>query len=149
MREQLTIPVQIRESDEGQILSGVILAEGRAATGGRRELFVPGSVTWPVEGMDLLIRHGGPRAVRVTPSRGDAGEIVFSTPATPQLREAVEGGLSGLSVEFLPLAERTTKAGVREILRAFVPSAALVDHPEYEQAHAEIRDQNPVQVFLL
>ena len=79
----LTVPVEIRESDNGQTLSGVILQEGRAATGGRRELFVPGAVTWPVEGMDLLIRHGGPRAVRVLPSSGDAGEITFATPETP------------------------------------------------------------------
>ena len=144
----LTVPVEIRESDNGQTLSGVILQEGSAATGGRRELFVPGAVTWPVEGMDLLIRHGGPRAVRVLPSSGDTGEITFATPATPQLREAVASGLSGLSVEFMPLAERTTRAGVREILRAFVPSAALVDRPEYEQGRAEIRTTK-AQVFLL
>ena len=70
MSEKLTIPVEIREGDNGQTLSGTILQEGRAATGGRRELFVPGSVTWPVEGMDLLVRHGGPHAVRVTTFQG-------------------------------------------------------------------------------
>ena len=61
-----------------------------------------GSYSFPVpsrglyEGMDLLIRHGGPHAVRVLPSRGDAGEITFSTPATPATTGSGRGRALGL-----------------------------------------------------
>ena len=44
-----------------------------------------------------------------------------------------------MSVEFHALEERTTAGGVREVLRAFVPDAALVAQPEYDTTVAEIR----------
>ena len=40
---------------EGRELVGVILQEGRAATGGLAEVFAPnGSVEWPADGIDIL-----------------------------------------------------------------------------------------------
>ena len=44
-----------------------------------------------------------------------------------------------MSVEFHALEERTTAGGVREVLRALVPSAALVADPEYDTTEAEVR----------
>ena len=70
------------------------------------------------------------------------GEIRISTPATPEIIEAVEAGKTGLSVEFQALKEIRTKAGVREIQRALVDAAALVSSPEYVQGRAEIREKD-------
>ena len=38
-----------------------------------------------------------------------------------------------------PIEERTTAGGVRELLRAVVIGAALVDTPEYDTTRAEVR----------
>ena len=48
--------IEIRESDNNYepMLYGTILQEGRAASGGRREVFcTPGSVEWPSEGVAI------------------------------------------------------------------------------------------------
>ena len=132
--------VEIREGETPR-LRGVAVQEGRAAMGGRSELFAPGSVTWPSEGMGLRIGHGGPRVRRFMPVRSPAGEIRFSTPVSPEIREAVDRGQTGLSVEFVSVRERTTPGGVREIQAAYVPDVALVMAPEYEQGQAEIRSK--------
>ena len=49
--------VEIRA--EGEHLHGQILQEGRAATAGRAELFAPGSITWPADGVRILDKHHG------------------------------------------------------------------------------------------
>ena len=133
--------VELRETDKGPRLHGVIIAEGRAATGGRAELFAPGSVVWPNEGVAIKIGHGGKRAATAHPARHPSGEIRISAPATPAMVEAVVGGRDGLSVEFLALREQRTAGGVREISRALVDAAALVSQPEYSQARAELRSK--------
>ncbi len=145
----VSLPVEIREGQDKQPqIVGTIIQEGRAGSI-RRELFTPGSVLWPFEGVGILVGHGGPLAGTVQPTREKNGEIRFSAPASPQMVKAVEGGRKGLSVEFVALAESRTAGGIREVRRAFVGAAALVTSAEYTQAKAEIRDQKPVQVFLL
>ena len=42
--------VEVREAERAgyePTLRGVMLTEGRAASGGRAEVFAPGSVSWP------------------------------------------------------------------------------------------------------
>ena len=68
--------------------------------------------------------------------------------ATPAIRAAVEGGKRYMSVEFMAIEERTTQGGVREILSAFVPRAALVDRPEYDSTSAEVRSKRRRRVWL-
>ena len=41
---QYVVPVELREADDGPMLRGVVLQEGRAARGGRAEVFTPLSV---------------------------------------------------------------------------------------------------------
>ena len=65
----------------------------------------------------------------------------FQTPLSPDIIAAWESGKRHLSIEFVALAERRVKAGIREISKALVRAAALVTAPEYDAAVAEIRDQ--------
>ena len=130
-------PVELR--DAGRTLHGTLVQEGRAASGGRAEVFAPGSVEWPSTGVGILLGHRERPEVRAMPSRESDGRIVVQAPATPAIREAVEGGRRFMSVEFHALEERLTRGGVREIQRALVPDAALVADPEYDVSSAEVR----------
>jgi len=128
---------EVRES--GQKLHGVILTEGRAASGGRAEVFTPNAVKWPPDGVAILADHRGAELARAVPERAQGGEIRVSVPATPAIRAAIQSGKRFMSVEFKPIEERTTPGGVREILSAMVDRAALVSGPEYDSTSAEIR----------
>lgn len=142
-RESLYADMEIREADGGPRLHGTILQEGRAAAGGRAELFAPGAVLWPDEGIEIRTIHKGAAEVRAVPTRARDGSITISAKATPAIVEAVRAGKTGMSVEFMALSEMRTAAGVREIERAYVGGAALTSVPEYSQTSAELRDKQP------
>ena len=78
---------------------------------------------------------------RAMPSRDKRRRIRVRPKATDGIRAAIRGGKRYMSVEFRALDERTTKAGVREVLRALVEGAALVDRPEYDSTLAEVRGE--------
>lgn len=129
--------IEIRNS--GRTLHMLVVQEGRAAIGGRAELFAPGAIDWPDKGMSILPRHRAAPEARAIPERHPDGRITLATPVTPVLRKAFEvEQRRSASVEFVSRSERTTPAGVRELLDAFVPSVAMVQAPEYE-THTEIR----------
>ena len=130
--------VEIREAEGGPHLYGVLIQEGRAARR-LREVFAPGSVQWPSEGVGVLLRHHAAPEVRAIPERQPDGRITLKARATEAIRQAVEGGRRFMSVEFHALRERRTEGGIREVLRALVPDVALVDAPEYGQTAAEVR----------
>ena len=140
--DALTIPVELRDTASGPILHGLILTEGRA---GRRraELFAPGSVQWPAEGIAIRTAHLAPMEVRAVPVRGENGAISIAVAATPAIVSAVKAGRDRMSVEFAALRETLTESGIREIERAFVDGAALSSDPEYAQTAAELRDRRP------
>ncbi|MDE0338421.1 MAG: hypothetical protein OXI80_12180, partial [Caldilineaceae bacterium] len=140
------VSVECRAAEDGPMLHGVVLAEGRAATGGRAELFAPGAVTWPPDGIGIAVEHHGRAEVRAVPTRDAEGRIRVQAPATPAIFQAVQSGRRWLSVEFYSLREARTAGGVREIQRALVDQAALVSHPEYAHAQAEVRARR--RVFL-
>lgn len=148
MADHLVIPVECRASDAGPMLRGVILQEGRAARGGRAEVFAPGALVWPNDGVGILTEHHGAVEVRAIPTREPNGEIRIAARATPGIFAAVQAGKRHLSVEFHPLAETRTAGGVREIERAMVSAASLTDRPEYAQTAAEIRERPEVRVWL-
>ena len=137
---------EIRE--DGGHLHGVMVQEGRAASGGRRELFAPGSVQWPSTGVGVLTEHRGKPEAVAHPVREADGRISLRARATDAIREAVAAGKRYMSVEFLAVEERTTTGGVREILRAFVPAAALTASPEYDTTAAEVRERGRRRVWL-
>ena len=139
--ERIAAGVECRASADGPMLRGVIVPEGRAATGGRAEVFAPGSVTWPPDGVAILDSHLGRELGRAVPVRDPNGEIRIETKATPAMFEAVQSGRDKLSVEFFALRESRTRGGVREIGRALVDRVALVTSGEYAQAVAEVRSR--------
>ena len=134
-------PIEIREAEGGPHLYGTLIQEGRAARR-RREVFAPGSIQWPSDGVGILTRHYGPPEGRAIPTREPDGRITLKAPATDPIREAVEGGRRFLSVEFHALRERRTEGGIREILRALVPDVALVPEAEYDMTPAEVRQRS-------
>ena len=135
----MRVSVEIREA--GGQLHGVILQEGRAATGRRAEVFAPGSVTWPADGIEILTEHYGKAETRAFPHRDALGRIKVRAKATDAIRRALGDGKTYMSVEFRAMEERKTAGGVREILRAYVEGAALVDNPEYDSTAAEVRSR--------
>ena len=135
-----TFEVEIREAEgKRPRLRGVMITEGRAASGGRAEVFAPGSIQFPTEGVGIQTRHHGPVEVRAQPIRQRDGRIEVMADATEAIREAISAGKRHMSVEFRAIRERTTAGGVREILQAFVPRAALVEIPEFDSTSAEVR----------
>ena len=73
------------------MLRGVILTEGRAASGGRAELFAPGSVVWPSDRIGILTEHRATGEVRAVPTRDQATvEIRVEARATDAIRRAVD-----------------------------------------------------------
>jgi len=133
--------VELRQ--EGEHLHGIVLQEGRAAKGGRAEVFAPGSLEWPSGGMAILDGHRGAELARAMPERRADGAITVTAPATGAIRAAIEGGKRFMSVEFRALSETVTAGGVREITRALADAAALVSRPEYFETGAEVRDAGP------
>ena len=130
------------------MLRGIILQEGRAARGGRAEVFAPGAAVWPVDGIGILLEHRGSPAARAIPVRADNGELQIETRATPEIFQAVNAGRRWMSVEFHSESETRTAAGVREIERAMITAAALTDDPEYHQTAAEVRTRKVRRVWL-
>ena len=134
--------VEIRQAEGREPeLHGIILQEGRAATGGRRELFAPQSVEWPAAGVSVLTRHKGEPESRGQVVRHRDGRLEITAPATPAIIAAVDAGKKFMSVEFAAIADSVTKGGVREITRALVDAVALVANPEYLHTTAEYRAQ--------
>ena len=137
--EILHCPVEVRESETGPMLHGVLIQEGRAASV-RAEVFAPLSLIWAQgDGIAIRAEHRGVEVARAIPTREANGEIRIATPATPTIVAAFNAGRKFLSIEFHSLKETRSKSGVREIQQAFLPGAALVESPEYKQAGAEIR----------
>ena len=142
--------VEIRESETPGYepsLRGVMLQEGRAASG-LKEVFTPGSVSWPHDGVAILTEHHGKAETRGTVVRERDGRLTITARATTAIREAVASGKRHLSVEFDSVSESTTRGGIRELLSAFVSAAALVADPEYTQTLAEVRKRSPRRLWL-
>ena len=138
MKHSFEIEVR-QEAGREPMLHGVMLTEGRAASGGRAEVFTPGSVQWPSEGVEIAPGHKAKTETKAHPVRHRDGKLSFSARATDKLCQAVESGARYMSVEFIALQERRTQGGVREILSALVKRAALVPNPEYDTTAAELR----------
>ena len=132
------VPIEIRESDEGEHLVGVVVQEGQSRNCTQRTLFTPQSLTWPAEGIPVRTEHLQGEAGRAVPTRHPGGEIRIRLKATPEIRSAYQAGKKFLSAEFFALRE-SRSAGIREIESALLSGAAMVKDPEYRQATAEIR----------
>ena len=138
---QYVVPVEVRDAADGPMLRGVVLQEGRAAQGGRAEVFAPFSVVWPADGIALLGEHRADVVLaRAVPIRDADGSLRVETRATEAILDAYKTR-KFFSVEFRSLREVRTSGGIREIQRALVDAAALVPNPEYPNVRAEVRSQ--------
>ena len=144
MNREVRCRIELRAATDspGRIV-GTILQMGRVA-GDRREVFTPGSVEWPSNGIRLLAEHRGRQVMRVQPTV-DGSEIRLDSPLpdTALGREVASeirsGRKRGLSIEFVSTSEATV-AGVREVRAALVDAAAVVASPAYDQARVEVRE---------
>ena len=125
------------------LLQGVLMPyEKRAAD--RAEVFKAGSLHWPSGGIVLREQHNREAPiVRFVPKvEGSEVRASIPLPDTMRGRDAAlmvrNGTLRGLSVEFI--AERESQvSGVREITRARLTGAGLVDDPSYSGAAVSVR----------
>ena len=129
--------VEDRERRGPGRLTGTIVPFGRVMSdpGRQREIFAPGSVTTPSNGVRLLLEHRGRQVMRITPRIDASGVHVDQVlPDTAEGREAARlvraGERRGLSAEFHALRETTTR-GVREVTESMLVGAALAKRPSY------------------
>ena len=145
MTDEIRCAIEYRDDDTRQgpgRLVGTVLTYGQRAKD-RPELFEPGALTWPADGVVLNRQHArGAPIMRVIPEvRGEAIVIDQALPDTTAGRDAAaevrQGLMTGLSVSF-QAARQEHRAGVRRIHAATMTAVGLVDSPSYE-APVEVR----------
>ena len=136
---QHVVPVELREGDTPELIA-TILSEGRSASGGRKELFIPGACCWPPSGIHVRLTHLGESQTLAVPVRDALGRIEIRTKATPAIIAAVKAGSRFMSVEFVAIEQRIV-SGVREVMQAFLSGATLTVRPEYDTTSAEVRSR--------
>ena len=137
MRE-IRCAIELRQDDDrqspGRIFGTLITYEKRAAD--RPELFADGSLSWPEGGVVLNVQHDRQQPVmRFTPEvRGKLVVVDAPLPDTSRGRDVAtmirNGTMTGLSIEFRSQDEGQ-RAGLREVRKAALVGAALVDTPAY------------------
>ena len=144
---EIRCSIECREDDTRQgpgRLVGRILTYGERALD-RSELFEPGALTWPTDGVVLNRQHARRAPImRVIPTLvGDELRIDQALPDTTAGRDAAQeirsGLMTGLSVSFTASRQSFT-AGVRRIAAATMTAVGLVDLPSYD-APVEIRSR--------
>ena len=146
--DEVRCAIEYREDETRQSpgrLTGVLLTYEERAND-RPEIFARGSLEWRDSG--ILIREQHNRMspiVRAVPFLdGDAVRIDVALPNTQRARDAAtnvqEGVLTGLSVEFRSVKEGR-RNGMREIQRALLGGAGLVDDPSYGNSLVEVRER--------
>ena len=135
---EIRCAIEYREDETRQSpgrIVGTLIAYGERAKD-RAEKFAPGSLHWPDTGIVLNEQHNRQAPImRFTPALdGKELRIDAALPDTQRGRDAAtmikNGTMTGLSIEFRSELEGRS-AGVREIRRAHLAAAALVDSPSY------------------
>ena len=148
--ENLIVEVRFKEDETrlspGRLTGTLLTYETRAAD--RPELFARGALYWPDDGIAINDQHNRKETiVRTVPFLdGDAIKIDVALPDTARGRDAAvnvrDGILPGLSIEFHAESEGKP-GGLREIRRARLARAGLVDDPSYADSKVEVRNQGP------
>ncbi len=141
---------ELRFEDDGRDspgrLAGTLITMEQPARD-RPEVFTRGALTWPDGGIVINEMHNRMApVVRALPFlEGDEWKIDVALPDTTRGRDiatAMRQDLplyTGLSVEFKALAEGR-RGNLREIRRAYCPSAGLVDRGAYAGSTVEVRE---------
>ena len=147
MKDEIRCAVELRSDDTRQgpgRLVGRIMTYGERATD-RPELFEPGALTWPSDGVVLNRQHERAAPImRVIPALvGDELRIDQALPDTQAGRDAAteirSGLMRGLSVSF-QAQRQAFVGGVRRIQSAAMTAIGLVDSPSYD-APVEVRSR--------
>lgn len=149
--EITTLPLELRASSDGSGLDGLCVPYGATSLKAgypKGERFVAGAFA-------DLIASGASAKIRLTDSHDETGRRpigvatefrdeaaglfgrfrFYNTPEGRGGREnLLEETYGGLSVGFLPIAERRAEDGAREILKARLFHVSLVDEPAYDDA---------------
>ena len=154
--ETRNIEIRFKEDESRQSpgrIHGTLMAyETRAQD--RAEVFKPNSLSWPENGIIINEQHSRSQPIlRVVPElRGNEVVIDAPLPDTQRGRDAAtlirNGTLTGLSVEFRATQQQHV-AGVREIHRALLLGAALVDEGSYPSATVEVRHKGTRRLLWL
>ena len=161
MENEIRCSIELRQTEGKQHLFGILMPYNTEAKD-RREVFEPGSLSWPEDGVILHRQHSRQAPImRVFPIvEGNEVRIDQSLPDTSAGRDAaaeIRSGLfKGLSVEFRAVREAIV-SGVRRISSARLVGAGLVDSPAYPGATVEARalaaqratDRRHIQEFPL
>ena len=148
MNDELFIEVRF-EDDETRASPGLLVGtlmtyEERA--GDRPELFADGSLEWRENGIIVNEQHNRAAPIlRAVPFlEGREVRIRQPFPNTQRGRDAAtnlrEGVFTGLSVEFAVMSEGL-RGPLREIRKALLTGAALVDRASYSTSTAEVRQR--------
>ena len=151
------VAVELREDPERRgpgVLSAVVMRYGSAGEGGR-ELFAPGSLRWPDNGIRIDVEHASaprrgrvaPPLMRAVPFVTEAGEVRIEAPLpdttaardVAALLRASPPAWDGMSVEFEAGREHRDLNGRRVIDEALLRGAALTEAPSYEGTRVEVR----------
>ena len=144
--ETRSIEIRLAEDPERRgpgVLEGVLMPYGQRASD-RPELFEPGALHWPEDGVLLRAMHrrDSPIARFVPESSESEVRVKIGLPDTTAGRDAATnvrtGVLRGLSVEFRSEKE-TVRDGLRVIQSAELVGAGLVDSGAYAAATVEAR----------
>lgn len=142
--DELRCALELRDAEGSPgLLSGVLLTYGEVSPS-HRELFEPGALSWPADGIVLNRSHNATVPImRVMPRvQGDEVRIDALLPDTAAGRDAAQevrdGLFRGLSVEF-----KATRAfyhgGLRRIQAAQLRGAGLVSDPSYTGSTVSVR----------
>lgn len=127
----------------GRIVGTLVTYEQRASD--RAEVFASGALSWDEGGVVLNEQHNRQAPImRFVPTvEGKEVRISAALPDTQRGRDAAtmikNGTMRGLSVEFRAQDEGR-RAGMREIRRAVLLGAAIVDDPSYK-GRLEVREK--------
>ena len=128
-------------------LRGVIISYEKQS-GDRKEIVARGAFHWRDGGIVINDQHRRESAiVRATPFL-DGDDLMIDTPLpdTQAGRDAAtnvkSGVLRGLSVE-MSVESEGRRGALREIRRARMVRAGLVDDPSYREARVEVRGRGP------
>ena len=150
MENEIFCKIEYRQDESRQSpgrIFGILLPFGVKAND-RPELFEPGSMYWPDEGIVLreMHRRDSPILKLLPFLSGSELRVDAQLPDTQRARDIatnMKGDLplyTGLSVEFRPEKE-TRRGNLRIIQKAELTGAGLVDFGAYREAVVEVRQQ--------
>ena len=149
-KREIRFAIEVRaERDSPGRLTGTLMRYGERASD-RPEVFREGSLEWPAGGVILNRQHARSSPIMRVIPKTDGAEVridsrIPDTVAGRDLASEIRSGLfHGLSVEFEALDEGFA-GELREIRKARLLAAGVVDEPSYPAARVEVRKRSELE----